>query len=296
MTSDDELFEELRRRIVPPPIEPPAESVAALHAAVATKFAPKTRRSWWRRKLAVGTAVFGLVAGAPAAAFAISGAPLPDPLRTAMHAIGIPVDSVPVANTKTAEADLQHALTAGNASALTTGMARLQECLSDLNGADRARLSRHADSLLQSAASEIREHEGGVPEASGNEGSGSSTSDKESPTGGRGSSSGSSTSVGSNDSSGGSGRSGGSGEGDQATTVPVASTTPTRSGDGSTSGGGDGGQTTTTTTPSGGTSGEDVTTTTVRTSGGGDGGGSSDSGSGSDGGSTPTTTRSNASH
>jgi hypothetical protein len=153
MTGDDELFEELQRLVTPEHREPPIESVVALHAAVARNFSARRKRPWWRQKIAVGAAVFGLVAGAPAAAFALSGTPLPSPLRTAVHDIGLPVDSVPVADTKAAEDELAHALRDRNEAEITKAAAHLEACLAELNPADRARLDPRADTLLQVAAS-----------------------------------------------------------------------------------------------------------------------------------------------
>lgn len=275
MTGDDELFEELQRLVSPPSREPPPESVAALHASVARQFVPNTRRRWWQQKAAVGAALFGLVAGAPAAAFAIGGNPLPDPLRTAMHTIGLPVDSVPVADTKTAEADLEHALKNRDETEINKAAAHLQTCLAELDGTDRIRLAPHADALLLAATSDNADGQQTLrdsPDAHGSDAN---------PSGDGGSSQ----------------PSGGSGDGDQATTVPTSPSPTTGATVPPTSGSGDGDRSATTTTVSRqGQSTNDATTTTVRSGGSSDGGGGSSSTDGGPSSDTATTTTTDPSH
>lgn len=248
MTRDDELFEELKRLVFPPHREPPAESVAALHAAVAGQLRPKVRR--WRHKAAVGAAVFGLIAGTPAAAFAVSGI-LPDPLRTALHDIGLPVDSVRVAETKSAEADLRHALENGDQTEIRKDAAHLQNCLSDLGGTDRARLAPHADALLQQAKPAAARVSRPVPINSGSSGS-SESSDRGSSDGGQITTP---TTVKSETSGG---------DGDQATTTTApeerqSTTTTVQSGSSSDGDGGSG-------SSDGGSGGDTATTTTTDSS------------------------------
>jgi hypothetical protein len=149
--SEDELLEELRRLVDPPFREPPAESIEALRSVVRRQFSRRPRRPWWRKKVTVGAAVVTLVTGAPAAAFAATGAPLPDPLRTVMHAVDLPVDSAAVADAKAAEHRLKSALRGGDASAINAAAARLQVRLSDLNRTERNRFGPRVAALLQSA-------------------------------------------------------------------------------------------------------------------------------------------------
>jgi hypothetical protein len=153
MTGEGELLEELGRLVESPFRDPPPESLDALRSIVRRQFSPGPRRPWWRNKVTVGAAVVALLTGAPAAAYAASGAPLPDSLRTAMHAVGLPVDPMPVAKTKAAESTLRAALLRqDDASAIKAAATHLQACLSDLNATERNRLAPGATALLQSAA------------------------------------------------------------------------------------------------------------------------------------------------
>jgi hypothetical protein len=250
--------------------------VAALRAAVTQQFTGPTKSAKWRHRAAAGAAVFSLVSGAPAAAFAITGAPLPDPLRTALHAVELPVDSVAVADAKQAEADLRRALSRRNPVTLKAAATHLQDCLSDLSAADRARLSSRAEAMLQAADAELAEAGRspgtetaparlpvGLVQGGSISGSGSHSSGGSSPaTVRRSGDDGASGPVTSGQSNGSSQPTagtdmGGDGSGDTATTVPIApATTSTtspqgsdgRDGGGSGSGGGsdDGAVTTTT--------------------------------------------------
>lgn len=165
--TDDELFSELQRLVSVPWREPPESSVAALHRAVESQFGPRRSRASWKHRLGLAAVAFGLVAGAPAAAFASGLTPLPDPLRTAMHSIGLPVDSVPVSDTRSAEAALQDALRRRDRAEELRAAARLQASLSFLDGTDRARMEGRADALLDQVSPAATSAErAGVPSAS----------------------------------------------------------------------------------------------------------------------------------
>jgi hypothetical protein len=296
MTGDDELFEQLRQAISASLREPPAESIEALHGHVSRRFAPKTEPPWWKQKVAVGAAIFGLVAGTPAAAFAITGTPVPNPLRTALHGIGLPLDSVPVADTKTAEVRLENALGNRDRQEVAKAVSHLQDCLTDLDRSDRARLAPHADALLREAAADT----GGDGSTSGHgadspSAGGSSGGDNQSPSSGQNvPNSGPSGPTVETGGGGGSGLpdggSGGTGGGDQATTIPPgANSTGTTVPSAAT--GHDGDQSTTsTTTTSVQRDAQPTTTTTVRSGGGTDGGTDSSDGD------TATTTTTTPSH
>ena len=303
MTNDEGLFEELQRLVSQPFRDPPPESVAALHAEVARRFASTAGRPWWRQKAAVGAAVFGLLAGAPAAAFAIGGAPLPDPVRTAMHAVGLPIDSVRVADTKAAETDLANALKDRHEPEIRKAAAHLQTCLAELDGPDRARLAPHADALLDAAAADddggqqTRDEptDGQTSDGDSSHQSGATVESRGTLPGGGSSLSTSSSDDGGTQSGGGTE---GSGDGGQTATVPASPSPATGTTVPAVSGGGDGGlsgTSTTTVAVPGQTDGGEATTTTVQ-AGGSDG---SDGGSGSnDGGSnsSSTTTTTDTSH
>lgn len=268
MTGDEELFEQLQRLVVPPDREPPSESVAALRAAVARQFPSRRKRPWWQRKITVGAALFGLVTGTPAAAFALGGAPLPDPLRTALHAMGLPVDSVPVADTKAAENGLEHALRDHNPAQITKAADHLEICLAELDPADRTRMAPKADELLEVAASGGGRDTESSPDAPSERQEG-----------------GASSSGGHQESTPGS-TSGSDGSGDHLGATPT--TAPTGgTGTQPTGAGSDGDRSTTTTTRApatsqsdGDTSGSSTTTTTLQRGGSSGDGGSDSSGGG----------------
>lgn len=299
MSGEQELFEELQRLVSRPFREPPNESLAALHASVAQQFRSKAQRAWWQQKAAVGAAVFALLAGMPAATFAISGAPLPDPLRTAMHAVGLPVDSVPIADTKTAEAELRHAMERNDQREIDAAAGRLQSSLADLDSAEWDRLRPHAEALLAQAApatdgrvqATVGPPEDNLTNDHPSDGDGFSR-DKSSLTGGSPASTGSSDDRRTQTS----GTPSGSGDGDQTNTA-ASNMTPTTTSVPPISGDGDHPDTTSTAPPTEGPSENGgPTATTIQSPSSSDGGGGSTSGEGGGGGDTATTNTTDLSH
>lgn len=144
-TEDEDLLARLAHALRPPEVEPSDEEIAALHRAVAGGLpAPAVRRVWPRRALAgVAAAVVLLVI--------VSGVPVPRPVRAAAHALGLPVDSVEVADAKSAVKELQRALNDGDQDRAARASARLRQRLDALNQSDRQRIARQADPLLQRA-------------------------------------------------------------------------------------------------------------------------------------------------
>lgn len=144
-TEDEDLLARLEHALRPPEVEPSDEEIAALHRAVAGGVpAPAVRRVWPRRAL-VG------VAAAVVLLVIVSGVPVPRPVRAAAHALGLPVDSVEVADAKSAVKELQRALDDGDQERAARASARLSQRLDALNQSDRQRIGRQADPLLQRA-------------------------------------------------------------------------------------------------------------------------------------------------
>ena len=142
---DDDLLERLEEALRPPDAVPSDAEIAALHRAVAEGgTAPVVRRVWPRRALAG-------IAAAAVLLFIVSGAALPRPLRTVAHALRLPVDSVEVADAKSAEKELRAALDENDPERVARASARLQRRLEALEQADRERLGRRVSPYLERA-------------------------------------------------------------------------------------------------------------------------------------------------
>ena len=142
---DDDLLERLEDALRPPEAVPSEAEIEALHRAVAeAQSTPTVRRVWPRRVLA----------GAVAAAILlviVSGAALPRPVRALANALGLPVDSVQVAEAKSAEKELLAALEGGDPERVARASARLQRRLEALDEQDRERFRRRVDPYLERA-------------------------------------------------------------------------------------------------------------------------------------------------
>ncbi len=160
-TEDEDLLRRLEDALRPPEVEPSAAEVAALHRAVAEgAVTPAVRRVWPRRALAG-------VAAAAVLTVIVSGAPMPRPVRAALHAVGLPVDSVKVADANSAARELQRALDDGDEERAARASARLRQRLDALGQSDRQRLGRRTDPLLQRAGAPPSSPRPGAPPAGG---------------------------------------------------------------------------------------------------------------------------------
>jgi len=144
-TEDEDLLHRLELALRPPAAEPSEAEIAALHRAVAEHGdGPPVRRVWPRRTLAA--------AAAAAVLFVIvSGAPMPRPIRAAAHAVGLPIDSVKVADAKSAMSELQRALDDGDREGAARASARLRQRLAALGEKERQSIGPRAEPLLQRA-------------------------------------------------------------------------------------------------------------------------------------------------
>ena len=257
----DELLTRLGAAFAVEPAEPPAEGLAALRGAVAElragDAAGGTRRvSRWRRPLPVGGLVFGLIVGGTGTALA-AGAPLPRPLRSLAHGIGLPVDSPQLHDVREANHRLRDDLSTPTTSPATAhDAAELARKLAGLDADERSKVEAESEHLLgqargpDTASGQSGPSASGGPDAGG-AGPSSGSGDSGDHHGGTGPSSGSGGTSGSGGDGSGSGSgSDGSGSGSDhstATSTPTATPTTapaspptTTSGDHGSDGGGSG--------------------------------------------------------
>lgn len=276
MTPDDFDFgngiDDLRSGLRAGPCEPPPESLAALHATVTARFHRRPGRRSWHFRAVVAGAVFGLVAGGSAGAYALAGGVMPRPVRIALHAIGLPVDSVPLADAKSAESRLLWALHRHDGQLVAADARALEGKLDDLSASDRRELGSQPVSLLQQAGFGGTSEVGTGETSSGGGGGATPSGDGD----GSGQSSGSATTVAESGASGDGGGGGGSGE----PSSPATTETTVRTG----SDGSDGSATTTTVPSTSGDGGSSSPTTTTMPDGDSGGGGTAGGGTGTDGG------------
>lgn len=255
---DEELLELIRRALRPERSEavmPPSGAVTQLRESVSTHFARRRIVRHRGARVAVAASIFVGLSGSAAGAFA-SGATLPTPLRVVARGVGLPVDSVGLAQAKTDADRLRGALDKRERAEISVDAAALESSFKGLSGHDRRSIGREVDGLLDRAE---------PYDGRGDDGPGSVVA----PLPGGASPGGGAPVSGSDGDDGGA----------PATFVPQGTVTPSKDaggGDGGGGGGGDGSSTTSTTAaPSG--SGDASSPTTTSGTGGGDG--TSDGGS-----------------
>jgi hypothetical protein len=157
--TDEERIRLLRWAFEDDGRHPPAPSIAALRGAVRNTFDRRRRRR--SRKLgsfvAAGVATTALTGSS--VAFAVDG--IPPSMRAVMHGMGLPVDSIGLANAKSIEANLSQALREHNLLVAKRDAHRLRHQLRTLNSDDRARVEQQAIDLLTRTHSLV--HPGGRP-------------------------------------------------------------------------------------------------------------------------------------
>lgn len=148
---DEELIARLREALHPGRASPSPESLARLRDTVNAGFsrgAVAARRS--RARLAVAASLFLGMSASMAGAMA-SGATLPAPLRAVARDVGLPVDSVQLAQTKTDADRLRRALERKDAAAIPRDVTALKSSFSGLKGSDRRNIDSEVDSLFDQA-------------------------------------------------------------------------------------------------------------------------------------------------
>ncbi|MFT3767471.1 MAG: hypothetical protein QM820_18615 [Minicystis sp.] len=145
---DDELLDTLATALAPPPVEPSAAEIEALHRAVARKFRP---RAWWQRPT---TGYLFAAAIAAAAAVAVVVAP---PRRERAVAVAAP-DSM--AETGALVAETRKALAGRDPAAARRFTQELESRLARLDDEDR----RVVEDEVRALVVEIEEQEADILE------------------------------------------------------------------------------------------------------------------------------------
>ena len=161
--NDDELLAVLGRTIGPDADDvPSASDVAALRALVVATPIPITSSRRWRRRVVVaGVATVAALSGATAVAAGVNDGALPKPARVVARAIGIPVDSVDLADAKTALRQLRTATDAELPDALDGA----ERAVAALSSDERRALGTSADRTLSEARERLAKLAAPVPVA-----------------------------------------------------------------------------------------------------------------------------------
>ena len=162
-TEDTELLEALAVALAPPAAEPtPAELAVLAHAVADSRrvASPARRPSRPVRRTVVVAVVGSIVLSAGTAAAVGAGAPLPRPLRAVADAVGLPVDSVALADARTSMADLRHALEAEDPPWVTSASDELREDLYRLSTGERDEVEPVSTALLERAAAFLADQPG----------------------------------------------------------------------------------------------------------------------------------------
>jgi hypothetical protein len=144
--TDDELLALLGRVFRPRKSEPPARVLAALRRAAASRAEVVAKgRGKWRWAYAVVVGVLGVSSGV--AYSAVAG--MPDVVRNASHAIGLPVTPTAINHLHDAERRLEGALARHDQDEASRQATVVRERLDDLSDRDRAREAPSAEALLE---------------------------------------------------------------------------------------------------------------------------------------------------
>ena len=136
--NDDELLNVLSMALAAPRIEPDADQLVLLHRMIETQRTLPGRR---RRRVLVPAAITGLaLLTGSGSAFALSGAPLPDQLRVAARAVGLPVESPRLAHARLARRRLMERLERDDRAAISVASTELGQSLQSLSSTERLKL------------------------------------------------------------------------------------------------------------------------------------------------------------
>jgi hypothetical protein len=156
--ADDRLLHLLADALAPEPVEPSPGELAHLYRAVTTprpaaRHRPRSAVASLRRPIPAIAAAFVLLSGGTAVA--LTGPPLPRPVRAVAHDVGLPVDSPELADARGATSHLEHALEAREAKAVQAAADRLEKRLRNVHGDERAEIEREAQKLLDRANASV---------------------------------------------------------------------------------------------------------------------------------------------
>ncbi len=157
---DERLLRLLADMLRPGPGDDPSPaSVADLRRVVTEHFRPESvprRRLHLLRRVAAGSGVVSVVVagslGAAAAAASVTGGAIPTPIRQVARAVGLPLDSAPLAQAKRDRGRLEAALRAGDPAPVAVRSTALSSDLRRLSRSDLSRFGPVATPDLQRAA------------------------------------------------------------------------------------------------------------------------------------------------
>lgn len=148
--NDEDLLHRLSQAFAPEPVEPPPAGVVALRRAIeAGRSQPRT--AWRNHRVAAATAVFATMLTSSTMAFALTGAPLPRPVRVVAHGVGLPVDSVALADARSAAARLKNALAHDDPARVDQAASLLRDRLTHLDADEKGQIEHRTAELLHEA-------------------------------------------------------------------------------------------------------------------------------------------------
>ena len=156
-TRDDELLGVLAASLDPPPdVEPTWAEISRLHRVIDAGVSPRrpSRTRLWRVHRPLTAVIAGVVVlGGASAAAALSGAVMPQPVRVAARAVGLPVDSPQLADARAALVRLREALAhqPRDLGAIRSDAQDVRDRLGRLSADDRSQVDPEATFLLAAA-------------------------------------------------------------------------------------------------------------------------------------------------
>ena len=154
---DDDLLDVLAASLGPPPnAEPSWAEISQLHRVIDSGWSSRrtSRAPIWRIRRPLTAAVAGLVVlGSASAAAAVSGAVMPQPVRVAARAVGLPVDSPQLAHARAAIARLRDTLgdKPRDLDSIRADAQAVRDHLARLSADDRSHVEDEAAFLLAEA-------------------------------------------------------------------------------------------------------------------------------------------------
>jgi hypothetical protein len=145
---DDPLLDALSQALAPLPAEPSEAEIAALRRAVARRFAGARVRPWWQRRAVMLLAAAALCTGTAAA---VAGGAVPVPVRILARAVGLPVQSPALVETRAAVGRLRAKLAARDREGVARALEDLRSRLDALNERDRRALGEDTVTLFLEA-------------------------------------------------------------------------------------------------------------------------------------------------
>jgi hypothetical protein len=148
MNDDDRLLDALSEALTPRPREPSDAEIAALRRAVVRRFAAPRGRPWWQPRAVTLLAAAALCTGTAAA---IAGGAVPAPVRILARAVGLPVESPVLVETRAAVGRLRAKLDARDREGVAWALEDLRRRIDALNERDRRMLGEDTATLFLEA-------------------------------------------------------------------------------------------------------------------------------------------------